>query len=204
MNAAEPEPIAEGDDAPPQPGDADLVRACARGDARAWETLVRRYQRLIYTIPRRARLDEQDAADVFQTVFQRLYEHLGRIAQPERLQAWLVTTARRETLRRLREGRRAAALPAADDRGEPPPADDPADPDPLPDELLQRLQEHQQLRMALERLGEPCRTLLTLLYGEEDAVPYAQIASRLQMPAGSIGPTRARCLAKLRRLLEAP
>ncbi|HXF45948.1 MAG TPA: sigma factor, partial [Burkholderiaceae bacterium] len=70
--------------------DAALVRACRAGDAHAWEQLVRRYERLIYTIPRRARLDADAAADVFQTVFERLHRHLDNLAQPERLQAWLV------------------------------------------------------------------------------------------------------------------
>jgi RNA polymerase sigma factor (sigma-70 family) len=181
--------------------DAQLVAACRRGERGAWEMLVRRYQRLIYTIPRRARLGEADAADVFQTVFERLHRHLDGLEQPDRLQAWLVTTARRETLRLLREGRRTVVLePAAGDgdRGGP----EPADVDPLPDQVIEQFQMRHRVRLALEQCTDPCRTLLAMLYGEDEPVPYAQIAARLGVPEGSIGPTRARCLAKLRALLE--
>lgn len=184
--------------APPALDDVALVRACRQGDSGAWEHLVRRYQQLIYTIPRRARLGDADAADVFQTVFQRLHENIDRLTQPQRLQAWLVTTARRETLRLLRERGRSAPDDARGDE----PAPEPVDPDPLPEALLERLQLHHRVRLALEGLPEPCRTLLGLLYGEDEPPPYAEVSARLNMPEGSIGPTRARCLAKLRKLIE--
>ncbi len=188
---------------PPSPeSDAELVAACRRGEARAWERLVLRFERLIYTVPRRAGLDADEAADVFQTVFVRLHEHLDALAQPERVQAWLVTTARRETLRRLRERARGVPLrsPAGDD--DEAGAIDPVDPDPLPEDLLDELQQRHRARTALDALQEPCRSLLGLLYGADDAPPYADIAARLGMPVGSIGPTRARCLAKLRDAME--
>src|SRR5215216_5274973 len=79
--------------------DLELVLACRRGDQLAWEKLIRRYQRLIYAIPVRAGLDEDEAADIFQDVFTTLFEKLNDIEEPERLQAWLVTTARRKTWR---------------------------------------------------------------------------------------------------------
>lgn len=182
--------------------DAELIEACRRGDAGAWERMVLRFERLIYTVPRRAGLSADDAADVFQIVFQRLHEHLDAISRPERVQAWLVTTARRETLRLLGERRRTAPLgvPAA---GEDEPSIDPADPDPLPEQLLEELQQNHRVRVALQHLADPCRTLLGLLYGDDDPPPYADIAARLGVPVGSIGPTRARCLAKLRALFEA-
>src|SRR6267154_2045109 len=85
--------------------DKQLLLACRRGDERAWESLVNRYQRLIYTIPRRAGLDHSQAADVFQEVFTTLFEKLNEIDQPERLQAWLVTTARRKTWRTITKAR---------------------------------------------------------------------------------------------------
>ncbi|HKP13543.1 MAG TPA: sigma factor, partial [Blastocatellia bacterium] len=81
--------------------DEALVLACRRGDETAWETLVERFQRLVYTISRRAGLDEDAAADVFQNVFASLVERLDRIEQPDRIQAWLVTTAKRETWRAI-------------------------------------------------------------------------------------------------------
>src|SRR3954469_100969 len=77
---------------PMELSDAALLRACRGGDQDAWTTLVNRYQRLIYTIPRRAGLDEQAAADVFQRVFASLVEHLDTLTDPDRLRAWLVTT----------------------------------------------------------------------------------------------------------------
>jgi RNA polymerase sigma factor (sigma-70 family) len=79
--------------------DLELVLACRRGDQLAWEKLIRRYQRLIYAIPLRGGLGEDQAAEIFQDVFTTLFEKLHNIHEPERLHAWLVTTARRKTLR---------------------------------------------------------------------------------------------------------
>jgi RNA polymerase sigma factor (sigma-70 family) len=80
---------------PQQLSDTELVERCRAGQQSAWNTLVRRYQRLVFTVPRRAGLSEDQAADVFQVVFSRLFEHLDRLGDPSRVQAWLVTTAKR-------------------------------------------------------------------------------------------------------------
>src|SRR5262245_58784523 len=88
--------------------DKQLLLACRRVDESAWETLVNRYQRLVYAIPRRAGLDEDQAAEVFQDVFAVLVEELNEIEQPERLQAWLVTTAKRKTWRVILKGKHSA------------------------------------------------------------------------------------------------
>ena len=85
--------------------DAALVARCRSGDGAAWAALVRRYQRIVYAIAMRTGADEHAAADVFQTVFARLHEHLPRLSPPERLQAWIVTTAKREALRMRQIGR---------------------------------------------------------------------------------------------------
>lgn len=101
-----------------QPGpetDATLVERCRAGDATAWAALVQRFQRLVYAIAKRAGLDEHAAADVFQTVFSRLLEHLPRLAQPERVQAWVVTTAKREALRQRQLAQRHPSLTRTDD-----------------------------------------------------------------------------------------
>lgn len=182
--------------------DAALVAACRRGDVGAWERMVRRFERLIYTVPRRAGLAADDAADVFQTVFQRLHEHLESLNRPDRVQAWLVTTARRETLRLLGLRRNAVPLggPATDENED---VVDLADPDPLPEQVLDELQQHHRVRLVLQRLDDRCRSLLGLLYGAEEPPAYTEIAVQLGVPIGSIGPTRARCLAKLRTLFEA-
>lgn len=182
-----------------------LIERCREGRQAAWSTLVRRYQRLVYTVPRRAGLSEAHAADVFQSAFARLFEHLDRIDDPSRVRAWLVTTARRETLRCLEDARRIVDLaPAAgaDDEGGDP-FDRLVDPAPLPEAMLAALQEQDRVRQALERLEPRSRQLLELLFIEDPTPPYAEIAARLSMPEGSIGPTRVRALAKLRALMEA-
>lgn len=188
--------------------DAQLITRCRDGQEAAWQTLVQRYQRLIYTVPRRAGLDEHDAADVLQACFEALFQHLHTLNQPERLQAWLVTTARRETLKHLHHQRRhpaiAAVTPAADDADDDraDPAAQQADEALLPPEQLEALQSQHRLRRALATLDKRSRELLTYLYLHDPPLDYDEIALRLNMAAGSIGPTRARSLDKLRRALD--
>lgn len=184
-----------------EPSDEKLVLACRRGEAAAWEALVLRYQRLIYAIPRRACLSEDQAADVFQTVFARLVEHLDRIEQPSQVKAWLVTTARRETWRVARRERPAQPLDADDDAENQAGHLQLPDGAPLPEQVVLRLEEQHSVRAALNALDERCRKLLTLLFYCHEPSAYAEIAAALDMPEGSIGPTRARCLQKLRNLL---
>lgn len=184
--------------------DADLVQACRAGQQAAWSTLVRRFQRLVYTVPRRAGLSEAQAADVFQTAFQRLFEHLDRIDDASRVRAWLVTTAKRETLRLLAERQRLAepAGAAADDDGAEDLLARLPDPAPLQDEQLEAWQQLDRLRAAVDRLEPRARQLVELLFLQDEPPPYEEVARRLGMPEGSIGPTRARCLAKLRKLMQ--
>jgi RNA polymerase sigma factor (sigma-70 family) len=184
--------------------DAELVERCRAGNQAAWNTLVRRFQRLIYTVPRRAGLSEDQAADVFQIVFSRLFEHLDRLGDPSRVQAWLVTTAKRESLRVLELSRRVVDLtPAGDEE------DDGSDPldrfasnSPLPEELLSELQQQDRLREAVSQLDDRSRQFIELLFLQEEPLPYSEIAARLGIAEGSIGPTRARCLDKLRTVLR--
>jgi RNA polymerase sigma factor (sigma-70 family) len=183
--------------------DAELVRRCRGGEAAAWAALVRRYQRLVYAIVTRVGLDEHGAADVFQTVFARLVQHLPRIAQPQRLQAWIVTTAKREALLLRRRGERTVSMTRADDSedGEPGTEWDAVDESPLPEQTLAQLQQMHRMRVALQQLDERCRDLLQLLFQDGDDAPaYGDVAAKLGMPVGSIGPTRSRCLDKLRKL----
>jgi RNA polymerase sigma factor (sigma-70 family) len=182
--------------------DATLVARCLTGEAAAWTALVQRYQRLVYAVVRRMGLDEHAAADVFQTVFSRLIEHLPKISQPERLQAWIVTTAKRETLRTREKGRRHVSLTREDDEGDAV-EDMLVDDAPLAEDALSDLQQLQLLRTGMDQLDERCRSLLTLVFRDEDEhLPYDEVARRLGVPTGSIGPTRSRCLDKLRRLVE--
>lgn len=183
--------------------DAALVARCRAGDATAWAALVERYQRLVYAIVRRAGLDEHTAADVFQTVFSRLLQHLPRIAEPDHLQAWIVTTAKRETLLLLRNGKRTVSM-ARDDDGDGEASDwDLADDTPIAEQAIEHLQQLNQLRGALDRLDARCRDLLLLLFRDEDeALSYEEVARRMGSTVGSVGPTRSRCLDKLRRLVS--
>jgi RNA polymerase sigma factor (sigma-70 family) len=185
-----------------QISDESLVLACRRGEADAWEMLINRYQRLIYTIPRRAGLDEDQAAEVFQRTFAKLLENLHRIRQPGSIHAWLVTTARRETLQLIREQRVEQSFPRTDNLDSEPQSETIPDDTPLPSERLERLEDQQLIQRAIAALDERSRTLLTLLYYQPNPLSYAEIAAVLNIPEGSLGPTRARCLQKLRRLLE--
>lgn len=178
----------------PEAPDAALVQACRAGDEAAWRQLVRRYERLVYTVPRRAGLEADAAAEVFQATFTRLFRHLDSLDDGARVRAWLVTTARRETLRVLA---RPAPAEAADDEV----LERLVDGSPLPDELLGALQQQHRVRQAVQRLDERSRRFVELVFLRDEPPPYDEIAARLGIAVGSIGPTRARCLAKLRALL---
>ncbi len=179
----------------------ELLRACRRGEGAAWETLVKRFQKLIYTIPRRAGLDDDLAAEVFQEVFTTLFEKINDIEQPDRLQAWLVTTARRKTWRLLSREKvmqRSGGAEADDEEM----LNQVPDLAPMADDALIELEEQHRVRTAVAGLDERCRKLLTLLFYQSEPPPYAEIAAAIGTSEGSIGPTRARCLQKLPRLLE--
>lgn len=187
------------------PDDATLVARCRRGDAAAWGLLVQRYQRLVYAVAMRIGHDTHVAADIFQTVFARLVEQLPRIAEPDRLQAWIVTTAKREALLLRRRAQRTVSMTREEEDDAPDfaPEWDLPDDAALPEQALDDLQQAHLLRLALERLDRRCRDLLALLFrDEDDTVGYDEVARRLDMPIGSIGPTRARCLGKLRKLVD--
>jgi RNA polymerase sigma factor (sigma-70 family) len=184
-----------------EPSDEMLVQACLRGDNAAWETLVLRYQRLIYSIPRRAGLSEDLASEVFQHVFATLVEQLPTIKQPDRIKAWLVTTARRESWRVSRQQRAMGPKPTVSDGSGTVDVDTP-DNDPLPEEVVVRLEQQDAIRQAMQQLDERCRRLLTLLFYTPEPPAYADIARELGTSEGSIGPTRARCLEKLRHGLS--
>jgi RNA polymerase sigma factor (sigma-70 family) len=182
--------------------DARLVQRCRSGEAAAWTELVQRYQRLVYAVVRSIGLDDHLAADVFQTVFARLIEHLPTLAQPERLQAWIVTTTKREALRMRQRGQRTVSMTREDGEG-PGLEDTLVDDSPGAEDQLSDLQQLHHLRLGMDRLDERCRSLLLLVFRDDgEQLPYDQVAQRLGMPTGSIGPTRSRCLDKLRRLVQ--
>lgn len=187
----------------PLPDDADLVSRCRAGDGAAWGQLVNRYQRLVHLIVRRAGLDEHTAADVFQTVFLRLLQHLPHLAQPSRLKGWIIVTTQREAWLQAARSRRMVSMTTVDSDGRDAGPDpwDREDSAPGPQDTLQALQELAQAQEALDRLDPRCRDLLRALFAPEP-LGYHDIARQLRMPVGSIGPTRARCLGKLRETLD--
>lgn len=181
--------------------DEQLISACRRGDESAWEALVKRYQRLIYSIPRRAGLDEFSSTEVFQNVFASLVQRLDQIEHPERIHAWLVTTARRETWRLIRDKKKSSAMTISPENFEGEIIELP-DHAPLPEEVLLRMGRQHKIRNALMEMDERCRRLIEMLFYRADAPPYSEVATALGLPEGSIGPTRARCLQKLLRHLK--
>jgi RNA polymerase sigma factor (sigma-70 family) len=169
----------------------ELVAAAAAGDQQAWDALVDRYTSLLWSVARSYRLSAPDAADVVQTTWLRLVEHLGQIADPDRLPGWLATSARRECLRLLRR---------ADRDGVPyTPLLDMPDDAPELDAGLLRDERDAALWSALALLDDYCQQLLRVLIADPPPT-YAEVSAALGIPVGSIGPTRARCLSKLRRL----
>lgn len=169
----------------------ELVAAAVAGDVQCWNRLVERYQPLLLSVVRRFRLDGSDADDVVQTVWLRLVEQLGRIREAQALPGWIVTTARHECLHVL-DGRRRVAPTDLADRGWP----DGGGAPPVDTDLLVA-ERHEALLAALAELPERQRALLLLLL-HDPPLSYAEISRRLDMPVGSIGPTRARALDRIR------
>jgi RNA polymerase sigma factor (sigma-70 family) len=181
--------------------DGELIAACLAGDQNAWEALIARYQRLIYSIPVRSRLSTDDAADIFQSVCLKLYEKLSTLRDYEKISSWLITTTTREVWRVSARNRRED-VPAAENGDDRDIFSEIAATAPLADEEREALEQQQIVRQSVEALPERCRSLLTLLFYENDELSYADIARRMKMPVPSVGPTRARCLEKLRKLLD--
>jgi RNA polymerase sigma factor (sigma-70 family) len=173
-----------------------LMRRAANGDHRAWEQLVDRFGRLIWSITRDFKLVESDAADVFQTTWMRLIEHIDRIEHADRVGSWLAATARNECLRSLAVRKR---LVLADEDHS---FDGPAAHEPEIDEALLAAERAGVVREAMTHLPRRWQRLMEMLMADPPA-SYAEISDELGLPVGSIGPTRGRCLARLRVLLEA-
>ena len=174
--------------------DRDLIRACRSGDGRAWERLLDKYERLVFSISLNYGLTTDDAADVTQITFTILLQNLNTLPDEIRLSAWLATVARRHTWRLLARNRREAVNPEEDLAGT---------------ETLGGIVDNRErwelvewLNHGLSLLDERCRQLLLALYFDAEQPSYAQIADGLKLPVGSIGPTRARGLEQMKRNLQ--
>jgi RNA polymerase sigma factor (sigma-70 family) len=169
--------------------DAQLVSRCRSGDQAAWNELVERFSRYVYAISTQAfRLPVQDAEDVFQEVFARVYEHLDRLRSDEAIRPWIGQLTRRLCIDRLRGGSREG----------------PAEGDDLElggiDESLARLDEALTVRAGLDAVGEPCREILDRFFCRDQS--YKAIGDALALPAGTIASRISRCLGKLKSELE--
>lgn len=170
--------------------DPKLIAACQNGSQKAWDELVDRYGRLVYSIPRRYGYGDQDCDEIFQRVFLILFRKLDTLNDQARLSAWLITTTQRECWRLKRREPDHGTLPASAESHE------------ISAEDRAELWEQQHLvREALQRLGGRCEQLLTALFLQSSEASYETIAKKLGMKVGSIGPTRARCFEKMQKIL---
>ncbi|MBA2775669.1 MAG: sigma-70 family RNA polymerase sigma factor [Chloroflexia bacterium] len=171
--------------------DTGMLAACLEGDQQAWDLLVERYTRLVYSIALKSGLGEQDAADVVQNVFTIVLRRLESLQQPDRFSAWLITTTHRESWR-FKKAQREIGL-----------ADgvDPVDPDPAAEELAIEWEHASLTHQALHAMDERCQRLLTMLFLYDERPGYESISIELGVAVGSIGPIRARCLRRLKKRL---
>lgn len=174
--------------------DPALIQACLRGDEQAWSDLVERYSQLIYSVARRNGLSPEDSDDVVQTVFTIVLRRLEALQDQTRLSSWLITTTYRESWRVARKAPGYEVLPDPSTL-----VDDGA----RPETELMAWEEAHQVHLALSRIDDRCRALLTALFLEPEPPSYEDLADRLGMRVGSIGPTRARCFRKLEAELKA-
>ena len=170
---------------PLEPTDAALIAGCRRGQSDSWDQLVRRYERLVYSVALRSGLSPTDASDVTQATFIALLDACGSLREDERIAAWLITVARRKAWRSSRRQARESLRAEVPDQSS----------DQLPWEDIATLHH------ALLQLAIPCRELLLALYFDPERPSYAEIATRFGRSVGGIGPMRGRCLDRIRALL---
>lgn len=171
--------------------DRELVGRCLNGESEAWEALIQRHRRLIYSVPVSFRLQPADADEVFQRTVIKLLDHLAQLRERGALPGWLKSVARRECLDLKRRSRGSTEVPV---ESIPLEADQPAI-----DDRLELVERDHLASLALASLAEPCRSLLQMLYVEQPTPGYEEVARRLGRPIGSLGPTRGRCVDRLRR-----
>lgn len=196
--------MADADSVTPSPTATELVHRCLDGDQSAWQQLVRRYARLVHVVPIRHGLSSAEAEDVGQEVFLALAQHLHQLDDPERLPGWLVTTARRLSWRAVQRRRQEQPLAQADLADETEELTHPPLVSQLPSmaELLAGWSRQEALTNGMAHLSQRCHQLLTLIFLDPQEPDYDQISAALDMPKGSIGPTRNRCLQQLRAILD--
>jgi RNA polymerase sigma factor (sigma-70 family) len=174
--------------------DSKLVNECLAGNEEAWSALIDKYKALIYSIPIKYQTAPQEAADIFQTVCMELFVRLPDLREPQALPAWLMRVTHHESYRRKRQQKRF--ISSNSETGLPEP-----EVPPLAESLVQQIREEQILREAISILAPQCQRLVSALFFETPARPYAEIAAELGLAVGSIGFTRQKCIERLRRSL---
>jgi RNA polymerase sigma factor (sigma-70 family) len=175
--------------------DSELISLCLKGDGLAWEALILRYRRLIYSVPVRFAFEPADASDVFQAVCLKLLEHLHDIKDDRKISGWLVTTTTRQCLHLKSLKTRETASDDGTLEEQPDPAS-------TLEDLRIVTEREQAVREAVEELAARCRMLIGMLYFDNKFPSYDEISQQMEMPVASIGPTRARCLEKLKTILR--
>ena len=175
--------------------DSELVNLCLKGDATAWESLILRYRRFIYSFPAKFGFKMFDAADIFQAVCVSLLEHLHELKDEAKITSWLSTTSTRQCMKLITEAQKQLLTPDEE-------FDDPLDPSMSLEEIRLLNEAQQDLRDCVYRLPEKCRSLIIMLYFDLHSPSYQEISDTLGMPVPGIGPNRARCLEKLKKILR--
>jgi len=175
------------------PPDESLVKQCLSGNQDAWNALLQKYRNLIYSIPLKYGMSRDDANDIFQQVCMQLLRHLDELRDHKSLPAWLITVTTRLCTDSISRDRRFE-VPVTESNG--------LNISEAPEKMLRALEQEQIFREEMALLQPRCRALLHMLFFETPAVPYATVAKKLGLAAGSIGFTRMRCLQSLRRQLE--
>jgi RNA polymerase sigma factor (sigma-70 family) len=173
-----------------------IVKECLDGNESAWAALIDKYKRLIYSIPVKYGFSQDDAADIFQAVCLEMLSELPKLRKPEALPKWIMQVTAHKCFHRKRESLRLVLQEEneTEERGAPT----------IADKIVEEAQEEQQLREAVSELPPRCQQLVNMLFFEEPARPYEEVAKVLGVATGSIGFTRQRCLERLRkRLLQA-
>jgi RNA polymerase sigma factor (sigma-70 family) len=158
-----------------------------------WRRLLDKYERLVFSVPRKYGLSTDDAADITQLTFTILVQSMDGLPEDSRLGGWLTTVARRHTWRLLERNRRQGI-------GRHTVLDENATGDGV--EPIESWELGEWLKQGLSMLGRSCKDLLVALYLDPKQPSYAEVAERLDMAVGSVGPTRIRCLQRLRRVLD--
>lgn len=173
--------------------DERLVQECLAGDERAWNTLIDKYKRLIYSVPVKYGFAPDDAADVFQNVCIDLFTNLAKLRKIESLRSWLITVATHKCFHWKKHQKQDVELDAMEQEV----AEDLA----AAPEMMQEIQQEQAVRDAIEKLTPRCAQLVKLLFYEQPPVPYNEVAQKLGLATGSIGFIRGRCLNRLQKIL---